>query len=431
MQRFLGHARWSVAVLVVIGVAACGSSSSSSSSASGGSSGAAGSSGGSTSAAGSSTSSSGGSGQSSSTHAFKGTIKVAVIADETGPSSIGAGTQGFLAYFDSVNASGGVDGYKIVPTQYDTASDPASAVQAVRHAIAGKPTAVVSGSFSIGSGLPTLATSGIPAVGDGGASGWTGHKSLFSVVGDQTVHSSDAPLVIAKKYAGATKVGLIGSSYSSLQQQALIKDAPKLGMQIVMKDVGLPIAPTSAEFLSAAEQMKSDGAQAVIDSGSEGLSELQIDLNQLGVKAKVVANDEYSTPSTKEDGLMFTDEWANPYVTNDPGMAAYAAAMNKFGYGSVIKTNVWTPLRWAQADLLVTALKKAGPPFSSAAVVKALAATKGFTAGGVVPSASFPQFQQTGGHCQAVMEVEGTQWKSLANGSNPFICGAPSQALGS
>lgn len=425
MQRFVRHVRWSVAPLIAATVvAACGSSSGGSATSSG-TSGSATSSGTSGSTGGASASSS----SSTTTRSFKGTIKVAVISDLTGPSSIGAGTQGILAMFDSVNASGGIDGYKIVPTEYDTASDPATAVQAVRHAIAAKPAAVVSGSFSIGSGLPTLAASGIPAIGDGGASGWIGHGSLFSIVGDQTVHTSDTSLLIAKKYAGATKIALIGSSYSSLAQKALEADASKVGVQIVLKDVGLPIAPTSAEFLSAAEQMKSDGAQAVIDSGSEGLSELQIDLNQLGTKAKVVTNDEYSTPSPRENGLIFTDAWANPYVTDDPGIEAYKAAMQKFGYGSLVKTNVWTPLRWAEADLLVTALKTAGPPFSNAAVVKALSETKNFTAGGVVPPASYPQLQQTGDHCQAVMEVEGTKWVSLINGSNPFICGAPSQAL--
>jgi hypothetical protein len=46
-------------------------------------------------------------------YASKGTIDVALVSDFTGPLAPSTGVDGALAYFDEVNAEGGVDGYKI------------------------------------------------------------------------------------------------------------------------------------------------------------------------------------------------------------------------------------------------------------------------------------------------------------------------------
>jgi hypothetical protein len=194
-----------------------------------------------------------------------------------------------------------------------------------------------------------------------------------------------------------------------------------------MKDVGLSLVPTSAQFLATAEQIKSSGAGAVVDLGVEGVSQLQVDLNQLGAKASVIATD-FSPATSNENGLLFSLPWAEPYISGDPGITQYTAAMNKYGYGNLLDTASYAPFRWAQAALLVQALKTAGPPFSQAAVVKALSETKNFTANGVVPPVSFPEFQTIGGHCQTVMQVVNGQWKALINGPSPFVCGGQSTA---
>ena len=389
------------AAVVVVAVAACGSSASPAS-----------------------TSASSGS---SSARSYKGTINIGVVSDFTGDLEVASNMQGALAYFDYVNANGGVDGYKIAVQEYDTQSSPATAVQAIRRAIAAKPTAILGASFVATSGLPTLAASGIPAVGDGFAPGWTGHKTLFPAGGDLTTHLSDVYYVVAKKFGGSAKVALVGSAIDAGDQANLIQQTSRAGVKLVLKDLNLGLTPTSAQFLAAAEQIKSSGAGAVVDLGVEGLAQLQVDLNQLGVKVKSLATD-FSAATTSENGLIFSIPWAGPYVTGDPGITQYVAAMKKYGYGSLIASAAYAPFRWAQAALLVHALQVAGAPFSHAAVVKALSETKNFTADGVIPPVSFPAFQTIGGHCQSVMEVVDGEWKSLINGSSPFICGGPSLA---
>lgn len=410
-----------VAGVAAVAVAACGSSNSHSGG-SGGSttSGASGTTSSASAGGGSTTSASGGGGS------FKGTIKVSVVTDVTGNLSVASNMQGALAYFDTVNASGGVDGYKIVPTEYDTQSTPSVAVQAFRRAISANPAAIVGGSFVAGSSLTTLAQSGIPSVGDGFAAGWTGHSTLFPIAGDEATHLSDVLLVVDKKYGNASKIALLGGSIDAADEKNLIGQAPSAGVQLVMKDLSAPLVPTAAQFLQMAEQVKSSGAQGVVALGVENLSQLQIDLNQLGAHVAVITVD-LSPATTKENGLIYSDPWAAAYVKNDPGITAYLAAMKKYGYSKLITTTAYGPVRWAQAALLVQALKKAGPPFSHAAVVKALSETKGFTADGVVPKVSYPAFQKIGDNCQVVLKVINGQWVSQINGSYPFVCGGPSK----
>ena len=424
MHHLTRHLKWLVmAGVVALVAAACGSSSSSSSSSAAGnaatSTAASGSTGATSSSGTSSTASSSGS------TAFKGTVKVGVVSDLTGNLSIASNMQGALAYFDAVNAAGGVDGYKIVPTEYDTQSSPSTAVQAFRHAISEKPAAILGGSFVASTALPAVVQSGIPAVGDGFIAGWTGHKNLFPVAGDEATHLSNVLLVVDKKYGPATKIALLGGAIDAADEKNIENQASSAGITFAMKDLSAPLVPTSAQFLSMAEQIKSSGAQGVVSLGVEGLSALQIDLNQLGVKVAVIAPD-LGPAAANENGLIYSDPWASAYVKNDPGINAYIAAMQKYGYGKLTYTTAYGPVRWATAALLVAGLKAAGPPFSKTAVVNALSHIHGFTAKGVVPQVSFPSFQKIGDHCQGVLKVINGKWVSQINGKYPFVCGGPS-----
>lgn len=404
---------WLAAVAVAVAAAACGSSSKVSSMSSGGS--------------GSPSKSSSRTSRTSGGSASKGTINVALVGDFTGNLELASGYQGAEAYIDSVNASGGVGGYKINLQDYDTQSSTTSAVQAFRRAIAAKPTAILAGSFVAASGLPTLAASGIPAVGDGTAPGWTGDRNMFPVLGDESTHISDILEVVAHRYAGATKMALLGSNLYTADLANLVKSAPSAGVDLVMKDLTLPLVPTSAQVLSVAQQVKSSGAQAVAAIGVENLTQLQIDLNQLHANVKVVSTD-FFEPNSTENGLLYSEPWANQYITGDPGVTQYVTDMHKYGFGKAIEAESFAPLRYGMAALLVKALKQAGPPFTASSIISALASTKNFTADGMLPAISYPAFQTVGDHCQSVLQVVNGKWKPLTTGPNPFVCGGPSTA---
>ena len=135
----------------------------------------------------------------------------------------------------------------------------------------------------------------------------------------------------------------------------------------------MPLVPTSAQFLSLAEQVKASGAQGVVALGVEGLASCRSTSISSGPRSPAIATDP-GPPTTAENGVLFSNAWATPYVKHDPGVNAYVAAMKKFGYGKLIYTASYGLMRWAEAALLVHALEKAGPPFSRQAIVKALSA---------------------------------------------------------
>ncbi|HEX3803111.1 MAG TPA: ABC transporter substrate-binding protein [Solirubrobacteraceae bacterium] len=356
---------------------------------------------------------------------FKGTIKVNVVSDFTGDLEVANGMKGALAYFDSVNATGGIDGYKIVAKEFDTQSSPTTAVQAVRSAVAGKPTAILGGSFVISTALPSLAQSGVPAVGDGFAAGWTGHKTMFPIAGDEAGHISNVLAAVDKKFGGAKKVALLGSSLYPADLKNLSQHIPNLGVKVVFKDLTLPLVPTSAQLLTAAEQIKAAGAQGVVAIGVEDLAAIQVDLNQLGAKVSVVTTDFYP-PTKSEDGLIYSEPWADSYIKGNPGVTQFVAAMTKFGYAKDIDSDSFAPVRWAEAALLVHGLEVAGPQFSHKALVKALGTTENFTADGIVPPASYPKFQKIGDNCQTALKVVNGKWVPELSGPSPFLCGGPS-----
>jgi branched-chain amino acid transport system substrate-binding protein len=368
---------------------------------------------------------------SGSAAAAKGVVNIAVVADETGSFAPANGTGAILAYFDQVNANGGVNGYKIVPTVYDAGSAPATAEQAVRRAIAARPAAIVAASIGIGSALGTLAQSGIPVVGDGFVPGWTGQPNLFSVLGDASGHNSDV-WVQALKSVGATKIAMLTSPVEIGDAKLWTKLAPSVGVSVVMSDYSVPTVPSSAAALSIAQQIKASGANGVLIVGLfGGEAQFQADLNQLGTHITVLETGEFgpevlSTYGSSVNGMLFAEAWASQYTTNNSGIASFVSDMQKYGYSSQTYAAFAVP-HYAEAKLLVEkGLAAVGAPFSASALIKALGSVQDYTADGLLQKTSYPEFQQIGTNCLAVTRVVDGKWVAEINSSYPFICGGPS-----
>jgi branched-chain amino acid transport system substrate-binding protein len=362
--------------------------------------------------------------------ASKGTVKVSVVADQTGPFAPASGVEGMLAYFDQANAAGGVDGYKIDIKKYDSQSSPAGALQAFRKAIADKPAAIISATIGASSAIPTLAKTGIPGVGEGFVPGWTGHPTLFSPVGDVSAHLSDVWLRVLKS-EGATKIALLTSPIEKGDQELMSQQAGAAGVTIAMKDTGLPATLSSADALSVSQRIKSSGADGVLIFGLQGGTQVQANLNQLGVKAKVLETSEFGPAVVQQFGprvndMLFAGVFTSPYTTDNKGVSDYQAAMKKYGY----EKSLYAPyaiLRYGQAKMLVEqGLKTAGAPFDNAAVVKSLAALKNYTGDGLLPNTSFPEYQQAGSKCLSVTKIVNGKWVGQKTGAFPYVCGGPS-----
>jgi ABC-type branched-subunit amino acid transport system substrate-binding protein len=363
------------------------------------------------------------------------TLTVGIETDLTGVIAPYAGWQGAAAYFKALNARGGIHGVTVNYKLYDGGSNPTQALQATQRLLASHPVAFMAASPFLYTALPTVAKSGIPAIGDGLSPQWgQGIKTFFSVDGDLTSHLSDVWLRVLKSQ-GASKLALFTSPLEKGDIELMDQDAAPLGLTTVLKDVSLPQGLQSADALRLAQRVVQSGADGVLFFGTPGGIQVAVDLNQLGWKGRVEVPDSLGPQvltqyGSKANGLIWAGHLAAPYATKAPGVREYVADMNKYGYGSVIFTAVYALQKFAEAKMLVEkGLTPCYPSFSRACIISHLSKLKNYTAGGLMPRTSFPEFQNGAPRCLSVAKIVNGKWVVLTNGTFPFLCGGPSKPI--
>jgi ABC-type branched-subunit amino acid transport system substrate-binding protein len=354
--------------------------------------------------------------------AAKKPITIDIITDLTGPYAGQAGPTPALAYIKRVNAKGGVDGRRITVHTYDGQSNAAATLAAARRAIQDKPAGIVLQAFLSTSAVAALGPTGIPVVGFGAFPGWTGHANVFSVVGDITTHNSDAWLRVLTKL-GRTKLALAGVSEPDLN--LLRKLAPAAGAKIVYFNPGLGISVDAPTALSVAQAIKAAGADGLVVLGVGGPA-IQANLTQLNADVIVEEPSEFGPAVVKQygdkvDGMIFSGAFAQVYTTKNKGIAQFKSDMTRFGYAKNIYLPSAPPI-YASTQMLLDALAKVGAPFANKRTVAQLNRTRNFTAGGIIPRATFPKWHTIGTDCLSSSVVRNGKWAGLQSGSFPFTC---------
>jgi branched-chain amino acid transport system substrate-binding protein len=189
-------ARFSAAILLtVVAMAAAACSSSASSSSSGGST-------------------AGASGTASATAAaFKGTVQVATPCQISGPTADPECYQAVQAYFDIVNAQGGVNGYKLEDTWCDTQTDPVKGANCIKQEEAdksivalvnegGSQAAIPSDLASVGTMTETPSDATLPNSFPISGYGTGGIGDIKTVVGYADSQHAGKPGVLTCEYSG-------------------------------------------------------------------------------------------------------------------------------------------------------------------------------------------------------------------------------------
>ena len=353
-------------------------------------------------------------------------VKIDLIDDLTGIYTTVNNPQPVKAYIKDLNAHGGIDGHKVSLKIYDGQSTAAGALQAARRVIQDKPAGVFIGSTLATSAAEALAAAGIPTVGFGDIPGYSGHKGVFSDVGDGAGHQTDAWIKALINH-GDKKLALLSASIEAGPLSLEANLAPKDGGSVVYTNTGLPYPLDSPTALSLAQSIQSSGATGVLVFGGGG-DAIQADLNQLGDKATVLEVSVFG-PSvikqwgTKVNGMMYGAEYASAYVKN-AGTKKYIADMRAAGYASDIYS-VFDIEQYAGTEMLAQGLTSAGAPFSHGKVIAALNKLHNYTAGGILPDVSFPAFHKIGSNCISTATVVNGQWKASTK-KYPFTCGSGS-----
>jgi ABC-type branched-subunit amino acid transport system substrate-binding protein len=371
-----------------------------------------------------------------------------------------SGFDGVQAYFNYINAKGGVYGhkFKLVAALDDQNSPSEDLVQArslveEKHVFAVLPVIVANftaGPYLAQSGVPTFGwninaqwASGYPTPGSNyppgcvtapGAVGTpctgSGAPNLFGEKGSFLCFDcpNTGPAFVAQQL-GARNVAVLaypvpGSASCAAGVEAGFR---QYGFNVVRSDDSLPVGFT--DLGSDVDAMKAGNVQFVgtcmdVAGGVRAAGALR----RAGLaNVKFYAPEGYD-PATLQtygaelNGFYFATDFV-PFEEIDlsPGLQLFVKQMNQLGK----PINEQALAGWINADLLDRGIKAAGPNFTRASVVHAINQINGYTANGIRPPINWSFDGHRPGHeaCGAVVAVlDGKFVPVFGRPGQPFVC---------
>ncbi|HZU79635.1 MAG TPA: ABC transporter substrate-binding protein [Acidimicrobiales bacterium] len=368
-----------------------------------------------------------------------GQITVGSIANVTGPlsSDFAPITDGVQAYFDMVNAQGGVDGRKLNlafkrDDQGNSTTDLTVAQQLVQqdHVFA-----IVGVGTPFFGGASYLAHQGVPTFGYQVSSDWSDGPSLFGTYGSYLDFSTGAmsDSYVAKQLH-ATSVGVIayGVPQSANACQAAITGFGSFGVNVGYQDLafGFGSDPT-ADVL----QMKAHHVDEVLTcldvSGNVAFARA---IAQNGLAAHQVWLNGYDRSTLQQYASLMNGvtiqvqhvpfEASTSFPGRYPGMDQYLATMQKYAPGSAYDEVAFEG--YVEAAQFVAGLQLVGKNLTQAKLVAAINKTTDFTGGGVMPPVNWTQShtKAVGPFCSATVVVQNGKFvpEFVQANDQVFVC---------
>lgn len=323
-------------------------------------------------------------------------IKIGGVYPFSGPaSSIGVVGKGILAYVQSINDRGGINGRKINYIAYDDAYSPPKSVEHVRKLVEsdevaflfgqlGTPGVSATAKFLMGRGVPDLAVI-------------TGSAKFTEVASYPLLTTGLVSYDIEGKiYAKYLKKTLPNAKYAILyQNDDLGKDYVKAFKSYFKDDFDKKVVAAAYEITdptvdSQVVNLKSSGADALLVAGTPKFSAQAIrKAAEIGWKPTLIVNFPSSSVSStlKPAGLdkavgvivgSIVKDPTDSRWSDDPGMKGYRAFFEKYLPGSDIgDTNYLTG--YQQGMVLEQVLKQCGNDLSRENIVKQAKSLKDIT----------------------------------------------------
>lgn len=328
-------------------------------------------------------------------------IKVGALATITGPLSSGFGdiVHGVEAYFDMVNAQGGVDGRKLVLA--DVANDGGSPTNDTTEA---RDLVEQDHVFAIvGVGTPFftastyLASTGTPTFGYVVSSNWQGPPNLFGTYGSVLAFNTGGSAIEwAAHQLGVHTAAVVAYNGIAQSDDACRDDAQGLeraGISVPVQDYTFDLGgnPDADVFRMAADHV---GLLVTCMEGPDNLSFAKA-MKQYGLSsAYSIWLNGYSRTLAAQDAtamqrVIFSVqhvpfEAGEAYPSQYPGMATYLKEMKKYQPAWVYDDVSFQG--WVNAAQFVAGLRAVGnKPLTQKALVDAINEETDFTAGGVMP----------------------------------------------
>jgi ABC-type branched-subunit amino acid transport system substrate-binding protein len=366
-------------------------------------------------------------------------IRVGGVASVTNPlgGHYGDAFDGVQAYFDMVNASGGVYGRKLVlaSKRDDKAVNNKSEVQGLLsqdNVFAALPIATL-----LFTGADLLVQSGTPTFGWNINDEWAGNAqnpklNLFGQTGSYLCFNCAIPTWpwIAQQ-VGAHKVGLLAYNVaqstdcadgvtSSYAKYGKLADA-----SIAFEDKSLAFG--TADLSVQVSRMKDAGVDLVLTCmDTNGVVTLAKEMKKQGLSAPQYISNAYDHQFLSEFGDLFEGslvrtDFASFELQDKPkGLSDFLEWMGKDGK----QPSENSASAWLNADLFVRGLRAAGPSFSQQSVVDAINKMSDYNADGMVAPVNWTTgHTQQGDFCNFLSRIKDSQFSpDFTQPGKPFVC---------
>lgn len=369
-------------------------------------------------------------------------IDVGSLANISGPlsSDFSPIVSGVQAYFDMVNARGGVDGRKLVlKYQLDDQGEPTQDADLARTLVTQDHVfAVVGVGTPFFVGAKYLAQTGTPAFGYQVSADWSDGPSLFGQNGSYLDTTTVSPIyAYLANQTDSTSVAVLayGITESSAGCQLVVNSLEKFDVPIGYEDLAVNFGEDmSTDVL----QMKAHHVDMVISC---------MDLTgNIALSRALEQNGDGSIKQFWEDGYDRTQLAAYPQLMNGvyllvqhvpfeaaaafpgayPGMETYLATMQK--YEPANEYNEEALDGWLNANLFVMGLKAAGKDPTQAKVVHDINEMTDYVGAGLIQPVNWTvaHYKSTPPSCVAIVQANNGVFQPVfTSGSSVFTCTDP------
>ena len=346
-------------------------------------------------------------------------ITVGTISTQTGPISANFASliYGEKAYFDYINAQGGINGRKIdLKYTLDDGGNPSTFTQLAKTLVLQDHVFAVTGVATAFFTPNIFVEAGIPTYGYNVTENWNGPSNLFAAGGSVIYLPAGAPgfaYVVDQTHAKKLAVVAYGIASSAASCQSDANILSKDGYDVVYTDYNIAYPGTTVGV--DVQRMKQAGADFVLSCMDvQGNVTMARAIKQYGggiTQLWLNGNDQQTLNQNESlmQGIYFYVAHV-PFIaptSEYPGLKLYITEMKK--YEPAYVDDEVAIQGWESAALFAQGVKMAGSNLTQANVIKQTNTLTDFTAGGLpVP----------------------TNWTTGHTGHKPPYCGAYIRAVG-
>lgn len=342
-----------------------------------------------------------------------GEIKLGATMPLTGSAAAGGlgVSAGARAYYDMINAAGGIKGHKISYTVLDDEYKPATAQRQMRALVQRDRVFAIAGGEGTPNFLavvPLLEREKVPAIGPYAPSSELGTVKTPYVFMTAVTYITE--FAIMAKYVMEIAHP---KSFSLVGVQGNVGDDAKDGMEKgignpAVKATYIPEIPGTPDFTPIATQLRDANAPwtfLILTNTDTG--QLLQAMQRIGYKPRTAAWPGMDDPNylkafaSVSQGMIVAEETA-PLDSSDPAIRAFIADFTKVtGHAP----NKFEELGWSQAELMTKALQDA-KALTRSCLMEALETLKGFKTG-ILPPITFGPNRRQGVNAVGLVEIRG------------------------